>query len=455
MKCSALTVISATVFTLLLSGPALAGQPEAPETPAASAAPHPPQHLVVEGGNAFGLALYGHLAGGSKGNLFLSPTSIHTALAMTYAGARGDTAEQMYRTLQFPMDTKLQAGKPDAGPQELEQRRVPWPQDRLHTAFAGLIEALNKPRMVPEWTGRQRVEKPAYELTVCNALWGQEGFPFREEFIKRVGTSYGAGLRNVDFVKATEASRKRINDWVARQTKDKIRDLIPPGVLDATTRLVLTNAIYFKSNWASKFEKSATRDEAFRLGGGKSVTTAMMHQQKRFGYVETASLQALEMPYRAGDLSMVVLLPREPDGLAALEKSLTLRHLDEWLGKLRPAEVRVSFPRFKFTSQFGLGETLAAMGMPDAFSAAKADFSAMTTADRLFISAVIHKAFVAVDEEGTEAAAATAVAMALTAIAPQPPKPKIFNADHPFIFLIRHRQTGAILFVGRAANPKA
>jgi serpin B len=409
---------------------------------------------LVEGGNAFGLSLYSRLAAAKEGNLFFSPASIHTALAMTYAGARGGTADQMCRTLRFPMEEKLEAGKPDAGPHELEKRLVPWPKDKLHSAFGRLIEKLNTPQMVPTMEKGKVVRRPAYELTVCNALWGQKGFAFRAEFTKLVGSSYGAGLRHVDFVAEREAARRTINTWVEDQTKDKIKDLIPSGVLTPLTRLVLTNAIYFKSNWAEKFEKRATRDEDFTLAGGKKVKTPMMHQQRRFGYMEDKTCQVLEMPYRSGELSMLVLLPKKADGLEALEKALARKGLQDYLTKIRQTEVRLTLPKFKFTSSFRLADKLKAMGMTDAFSPAKADFSGMTTAQKLFISAVLHKAFVAVDEEGTEAAAATAVVMALTSVVLPPPKPKVFKADHPFVFVIRHRETGAVLFMGRVANPK-
>ena len=376
---------------------------------------------VAEGGNAFGFDLYARLAE-KKGNLFFSPSSIHTALAMTYAGARGDTASQMAGTLHY----------------ELEGRR-------LHPAFSKLIQQLNNPRL-------DREKKPAYELIVSNALWGQRGYPFRDSFTNLAQASYEAGLEQMDFARQPEPSRVRINDWVAEKTRQKIKDLIPPGCITPLTRLVLTNAIYFKSNWAQKFQKRATRDEAFRLAPGRSVRAPMMRQQKRHRYMESSLLQALELPYRFHDLSMVVLLPRKVAGLAAVEKALGAKALAGWLAQLRPVSVEVTLPKFKYTSQFELAPTLKSMGMADAFSG-RADFSGMTTAEKLFISNVIHKAFVAVDEEGTEAAAATAVIMRATGMIRQPERPKVFKADHPFLFLIRHRASGAILFVGRVADP--
>jgi serpin B len=383
--------------------------------------PSKPLEAVVNGANLFAMDLYEQVAARQKGNLFLSPNSIHTALAMTYAGAAGRTAQQMALTLHFPPE-----------------------RDRLHPAFANLIKKLNSPR-------KDHKGKPAYELIVSNALWGQKDYPFKADFLKRIEASYGAGLNHVDFRKA-EAARKTINDWVAQRTKDKIRDLIQQGAIRPLTRLILTNAIYFKSNWASKFQKRATRKEPFHLSGEKQIETPMMHQKDRFGYLETETLQVLELPYRFHDLSMVVLLPRKVDGLAALEKEMTAANVAKWLKGVSHQDVQVTFPKFRFTSQFNLARTLKAMGMTDAFSPERADFSGMTTMEKLAISDVVHKAFVAVDEEGTEAAAATAVMMAGTAFRP-PAEPKVFKADHPFVFLIRHRATGAILFLGRVTNP--
>ncbi len=421
--------------------------------------PNPAKEIaaVAKSGNAFATDLYAKLAGKEKGNLFFSPASIHTALAMTYAGARGNTEKQMFTTLKFPIDKRW--GSAPVKGEGMNMRTtgravrtlVPWPQDRLHPAYGLLIKKLNAPRKVRG--------KPAYELVVANALWGQKGYPFKEVFTKTVKANYDAGLEEVDYVKATEASRKKINAWVEKKTKQKIKNLIPRGVVNPATRLVLTNAIYFKSNWDEKFEKGATREGKFRFPAragemAMAVRVPFMHQQKRHGYMETDTFQAVDLMYRYGDLSMTIFLPRKFADLAAFEKTLTARNLTKWLGQFKRETVQLSLPKFKFTSQFGLAKTLKTMGMTDAFSPKTADFSGMTTADKLFISAVIHKAFVAVDEEGTEAAAATAVDIAMTAMPPRPKQPKVFKADHPFVFMIRHRATGSILFMGRVMNPK-
>jgi len=379
---------------------------------------------------AFTADLYGQLAQ-QKGNLFFSPSSIETALAMTYAGAKGTTAQQMAKTLHYTGTA-----------------------EEVSASFAAILKALNNPPEATDWDASGKpFKKPAFQLVVANALWGQQGYPFQPSFTELVQKNYGAGLNAVDY-RQTEQARTTINDWVATQTKDKIKDLIAKGVLTPDTRLVLTNAIYFKSNWADKFQKFATKDGPFKLAADKSVDVPLMHQQHDFGYMENADLQLLEMPYTLRQLSMVVLLPKTVDGLAGLEKNLTAENLRQWFKGAKSESVEVTLPKFTFSAQLQLGDTLQAMGMTDAFDASKADFSGMTSAEKLCISAVIHKAFVAVDEEGTEAAAATAVVMKGGNGHALPKEPKVFKADHPFVFLIRHIHTGEILFIGRLANPK-
>ena len=384
----------------------------------------PDEAAVAKDSNAFTAAMYAQLAKDAKGDLFFSPSSIHTALAMAYAGARGQTAAQMARALHYTLEPA-----------------------RLHPACGSLLRALNTARKDP-------AGDPAFALTVSNALWGQKGYLFKPDFIALNNACYGAGLKELDFAES-DAARKTINDWVAQQTKEKIKDLIPLGVISSATRLVLTNAVYFKSNWAAKFEKAATKDGPFTTAAGRQITTPMMHQEDRFRYMETADLQALELPYRQYELSMVVLLPRKPDGLPALEQALSAGDLTQWLGQLRVVDVQVTMPRFKVESSFSLADNLKALGMTDAFNPDRADFSGIAAMERLFISAVIHKAYVAVDEEGTEAAAATAVVMDGADAAHERPQPKVFSADHPFIFLIRHRASGLLLFMGRLLEPAA
>ncbi len=387
--------------------------------------------LAACGNNCFALQLYQQVRG-EKGNLFFSPYSISTALAMTYAGAKGRTQEQMAQTLCFPTAKEVV--------QKLAEGREPLMAEDFARAFGEIIKDLNA-----------RGGKGTFELHVANALWGQQDFEFLPSFAKLVEDQYGGHLERVDFVKAAEKARRTINAWVEKQTNGKIKDLIGPGLLDSMTRLVLTNAIYFKGTWARQFQKEGTQDEPFTLLDGGKIQVPMMNQQASFGYGEADGLQVLEMPYVGQELSMVVLLPREPAGVGELEKALTAENVSKWLSGVRRQEVIVAMPKFKMTHKFSLGAVLQAMGMTDAFSR-QADFSGMTGRNDLFISAVVHQAYVDVNEEGTEAAAATGVTMRLTAMAPG--RVPVFRADHPFLFLIRDIRSGSILFVGRVANPK-
>jgi serpin B len=371
---------------------------------------------VIRGNNRFALELYTKLAQEKKNeNLFFSPYSISTALAMTYAGAKGNTEKQMADVLHFEL-----------------------PQDKLHPAFASLEKRLN-----------EGGKKGVYELNVANALWGQKGYKFLDSFIEQVNKNYSAGLNEVDFKKDAEGTRQTINKWIENKTKDKIREPIKPGILNELTRLVLTNAIYFRGKWAIEFDKKDTKDAPFHITATKETNVQMMYIKKHFKYADVGNLQVLELPYKGGDLSMVVLLPKEVNGIDELEKSLTLDNLAKWIGKSFKLEVGVHLPKFKMTSEFSLGEVLSQMGMQDAFSLPPADFSGMTEGKELFISAVIHKAFVEVNEEGTEATAATAIVIATSMQREQP----VFWADHPFIFLIRDNKTGSILFMGKVMNP--
>jgi serine protease inhibitor len=390
-----------------------AGLPAAAQRPGKV---NPETAAVVRGDTAFALDLYRQLAK-ADGNLFLSPYSISTALGMTYAGARGDTAEQMARTLHFPFG-----------------------QDRLHPAYHGLIREVNG-------AGRPR----KYQLQTANRLWGQKGYGFLPDFLKVVEANYGAGLKEVDFAGATEQARKAINAWVEGQTRDKIKDLLKPGILDADTRLVLTNAIYFKSAWNFPFRERATVKGDFHVTPEKKVTVPLMRGGYRTTYAKGKGFEVLQLPYENGDLSMVIFLPSKAGGLSAFEKRLTAENLETWTGEMSVHQVDVTLPRFKITAEFQLNDVLARLGMPDAFDPKKADFSGMTTRDKLFLSHVVHKAFVDVNEKGTEAAAATAV-VAKGGGGRGFPR-ATFRADRPFVFLIREHRTGSILFLGRVVNP--
>jgi serpin B len=379
------------------------------------------QALLVEGNSAFAFELYQALKG-EEGNLFYSPYSISLALAMTYAGARGETAQQMAATLQFLLE-----------------------QERLHPAFNWLDAEL-----VSRGEGAEGKDGEGFRLNIVNAIWGQKDYEFLSDFLDVLAENYGAGLRILDFITETEASRLIINEWVSDQTEGRIEDLIPQGAIDALTRLVLTNAIYFNAAWEYPFDEDVTADGPFYLPDGGQVIVPMMKQTESFGYTDGEGYQAVELQYDGGELSMVILLP-ETGNFQAFEEGLQAQKVDDIISDLQPTHINLTMPHFEFDSEFSLKDTLADMGMPVAFSGG-ADFSGMTGNPELFISDVIHKAFVAVDEAGTEAAAATAVIMRLTAV---PEHPVEFTIDHPFIFLIRDIETGAILFVGRVLNPGA
>ena len=387
-----------------------------PPTRAAQTPSAADRAALVEGDNAFAVELYGRLQNQS-GNLFFSPESISTALAMAYAGARGDTASEMAKTLHFTL-----------------------PPQQLHPAMGALLSDLN-------------AAHAGCQLSVANALWAQRGYTFLPDFLKVMNNDYGAGLNQVDFKGSTEAARLTINHWVEQKTANKIQDLLQPGALRPSTRLVLTNAIYFKGDWQTQFDKAQTKDEDFHLSPAQTKKAPLMHREGAFNYFNGGTFQALEIPYKSNELSMIVILPNDPGGLPALEQSLSATNMQQWLHQLVPVpKVIVTMPKFKITQQFELGGTLAAMGMPQAFTAS-ANFSGMTGNRDFFISAVIHKAYIDVNEEGTEAAAATAVTMRAMAMRAPNPAPPVFRADHPFVFLIRDHASNSILFMGRMADP--
>jgi serpin B len=381
----------------------------------ASAADRPPVQTVAEGNTAFALELYQKLCR-ADGNLFLSPYSISTALAMTYGGAQGDTAQQMVATLHFSLDQK-----------------------QIHPAFDELRDHLNAVQ-----------KKGKIQLHIANSLWPHKDYPFLKEYLALLKKYYGASITPVDYKTANEEARTRINEWVEKETEEKITDLIQPGVLTPLTRLVLVNAIYFKGNWARQFDASLTHEAPFYLTPAKTVQAPFMTQERTLQYGEDEGLQILELPYEGDDLAMLILLPRRVDGLAELEKALTPENLNQWITYLRERKIEVFVPKFKLASSFSLKEALVAMGMRDAFDQSTANFAGMDGTTLLYISAAIHQAVAEVNEEGTEAAAATGIVMGLKAI-PEPSP--TFRADHPFIFLIRDNRTGSILFMGRVVDP--
>jgi serpin B len=367
---------------------------------------------LAAGNTAFGCDLYGELKG-ETGNLFLSPFSISTALGMAAAGAKGKTFEEMEKVLHLPKDAPA--------------------------AFGEVLKSIN---------GETDAKKRGFTLTTANALWAQQGYPWKPEYKKLVATNYGAGLFDVDFKGNADAARGTINAWVEKETREKIKNLLPMGTVTNLTRLVLTNAIYFKGDWEVKFKKENTKDLPFTLADGKKAEAPLMHRVGGFSYAETDNYQVLDLPYAGKRLSMSVILPRKPDGLPAVEKELSGEKLIATLKNLHHEKVvHVHLPKFKVEKSFTLNEPLIKLGMKAAFTAA--DFSGMSNGgEALNISAVLHKAFVDVNEEGTEAAAATGVVLEPTA-APVPAKPKYFRADHPFLYLIRDHTTGSVLFMGR------
>ncbi len=393
---------------------------------------------VADGINTFGLELHQRLAA-EGGNRVASPWSIQSALAMTYAGAAGKTRDEMAATLHF--------GKDEA---------------TVHAGFAAIAKSLTDIAK----QSRERVANPkreggpntALEINVANRLFGQDGYPFEKPFLNLVKTTYDAPLEIMDFKKAAEPSRQRINGWVATQTKDRIKDLIPPGLIKEDTRLVLTNAVYMKAAWAREFEEEA--DAPFFVDGTKEVKVPGLISERTFGHLKIPGGDIVAIPYAEDGLQFLLIIPEEKQGLAALEKSLSAKNLRQ-AASAESRDIKLHFPKFKLEpDSVRLADQLVAMGMPTAFDKPEgsADFSRMAPRkpdDYLAIAEVIHKAFIAVDQYGTEAAAATAVIMIQAASAPiEPERPLEIRADRPFAFAIQHRDSGACLFLGRVTDPR-
>jgi serine protease inhibitor len=373
---------------------------------------------LVDNNNMFAFDLYESLQT-ENGNLIYSPYSISLALAMTYAGAGGETESQMAQTLHF------------------------LPGDQLHAAFNALDLQLAERGKAPS-----KDETPL-QLNIANAVWAEQTYPFLQSFLDTIALNYGAGVRLADFINQYEAVRNKINDWVSDQTEDKINDLIPEGVLDSDTRMALVNAIYFKADWLSPFNADSTQDAPFYLLDGSEVTVPTMNRDAFIPYAKGDGWQAIELAYQGETAAMDIIVPDE-GRFEEVESSLDYETASAILSSLQPTSVTLSLPKFKFESAFGLADHLEALGVPDAFDPDKADFSRMSDQSDLFISAVLHKAFVAVDEKGTEAAAATAVIVGVTSA---PLFDVTLIIDRPFIFLIRDIPTGQILFMGRVLNP--
>ncbi len=385
---------------------------------------------VVEANNQFAFELYNELAKTEQGNMFYSPYSISSAFAMVYEGARGKTADEMVSIMHFPE------------------------YDLLRPNFASIYNKVNS-------------GSSEYELRTGNALWLQQDYPFLEEYVNNVEDYYGGKAAGVDFVNEPEMTRQTINSFIEEQTNNKIKDLIPEGAINPLTRMILTNAIYFKGTWEWEFDKSETRDRDFKITKDNVVKVPTMYMdpdKARFNYVDTGEVQVLELPYKGDDLSMLILLPKQGDYYdydtgerVTLEYTIedieiSVEKLAEYKAQMKETKLSsIYLPKFEFDTKYFMANTLSAMGMPTAFKRdGSADFSGMTLEEKLFIQKVIHQAYVKVDEKGTEAAAATAIMIGATSVAPS----NIFDADHPFIFIIQQKYTGNILFMGRVVDPR-
>ncbi|XP_019130388.2 leukocyte elastase inhibitor isoform X2 [Larimichthys crocea] len=419
---------------------------------------------------SFSLALFKKLSDEDKtGNIFYSPFSISSALAMVMLGTRGSTAAQMSEVLCFTESEKpKEAETPQSSAMQSQMQtrmqmrtqiqmssRLPQyllkclkpqnGQDDVHANFAQLLSNLNK------------ADAP-YALSLANKLYGEQSYQFVEDYLAETKKHYTAELESVDFKTSAEAARDNINSWVETQTEGKIKDLLVQGVLDDMTRLVLVNAIYFKGNWNEKFKEEHTVDAQFKINKNDTKPVKMMKMKSKFPFTEIAdvNLQILELPYEGKDLSMLIFLPNEMEddttGLEKLEKELTYEKFVEWTrpDMMSENEVQVHLPKFKMEEKYDLKDVLISMGMVNAFDVTMSDFSGMSPANDLVLSKVVHKAFVEVNEEGTEAAAATA-AVVMNRCARIP---VIFVADHPFLFFIRHNPTMSILFTGRYCSPE-
>lgn len=379
-------------------------------------APEVDRKQMVNDNTSFALKMYEQLRA-DDGNVFFSPYSISSALSMTYAGAKGDTAAEMKQALQFTLS-----------------------DDKLHPASGWLMIDMNN-----------RGQQGNFILRVANRLWGQSDYQFLKPFLDVTAANYLAGFEPVDFKSTPEEARLDINKWVEDKTEEKIKDLLPPGSVNGQTRLVLTNAIYFKADWKTQFKPENTQKMPFHLNADKQVQVDMMAADKVEGTHGDFDKHVMaSLPYKGKELSMYILVPKAKDGISALEASLTPEKLNGWMGKMESVkEMSVKLPKFEFKYKKSLGSALDKLGMKKAFQPGIADFSGISTEEPLHISAVLHQAYIKVNEEGSEAAAATGVVVGTTSV----PVRKEITADRPFLFLIRDNTTGSILFLGRVSNP--
>ncbi|KAL8182583.1 UNVERIFIED_CONTAM: hypothetical protein K2H54_058428 [Gekko kuhli] len=364
-----------------------------------------------------------------KKNVFFSPISVSAALAMVLFGARGETAKQMEKALRFDEVTGSGSSPPAAG----AQCDTPG---GLHTQFKELMAAIN-------------THTKNYALYIANRLYGAEQYEFHQQYLRCTKELYGAELERADFQRSPEEGRKKINSWVEGRTNGKIKNVLAPGSVDTSTTLVLVNAIYFKGKWNRGFKKMDTKEATFWISQSQSKNVPMMHQKDVFRWAEIQNppMQMVELIYDHGDQSMIVMLPHDKEGLDQLQKEVTYPKLEECMSIMQEQKMDVGLPKFKVEGDYTLSAPLQALGMKDAFTKGKADLTGMSESRDLFVSAVVHKAYVEVNEEGTEAAAATGVTAETTSAGP------VFIADHPFLFIIRHNKTQSILFLGTVRDP--
>jgi serpin B len=368
--------------------------------------------LAVNSVNKFSFDLYKFLTNEADDNLFYSPLSISISMAMAYTGSNNNTKKEIANVFYFPLN-----------------------QEDLHSSFSNLMEKLST--------------KKEYDLYIANAIWIQKNLDLLPEFINIMKRYYKLSFQEVDYIRNYEQVRKEINNWIYNQTKQKIKDLLKPGDISTLTRLVITNAIYFKSNWKYKFDKDKTSQEDFHLLNGKITKVNMMYQNNSFNYFEDSNIKFLELPYKNEEISMYVILPKDIKKINQIENELNQNKLDYFIRNCVKQRVSVYLPRFRFEKRIVLNDVLKKMGVIDAFDENKADFSKINGKKEFFISKVIHKGFIEVNEEGSEAAAATSIVITETSA----PQEIVFKADRPFIFIIYHNKTGCILFMGKLLKP--
>ena len=373
---------------------------------------------IVLANNQFAIDYYNQLDKENK-NIFFSPFSISTAIAMTYEGTDGKTAEEIRKVFYFPQNN--------------EQRK---------SSFAKIYNTLNN-----------ELKNEKITLNIANAIWKEKEYTFKKDFLETINKYYYGKTNSVDFKNAPEPSRKKINEWVEKQTNNKIQKLIPGGVISTYTKMVLTNAIYFKGKWTNLFEQKNTKEKDFLVSEDKNVKTQMMYQTDNFKYYEDTNFQYLQMNYKGNKISMLVILPKDKNGKTIYDFNIpTAKKIPNVINSLKTKEVKINFPKIELRTNYSLKKDLQKMGMKEVFTN-NANFSKMDPKNKLKVSEIYHKTYLKVDEEGTEAAAATAIVIAGTTSVPLPPK--VFNANHPFAFIIKENKTGEILFIGKIVNPQS